>query len=377
MVKLEKKQTHAYWPRGPGLSISMADKLELVYLKYSAEKSEPEKACTVINFIFAHGTGMNKSLWKSHIEELYRKNDGNEDWTIGSVISVDAAGHGDSGLLNKGKIAWGNDWRDGAKDLIEVVKHEINTTGEFLPSAYTRNILVGHSMGGFQATYAAFLEPALFDACVAIEPVIFVDEGAGPFFIDRMKKIGKILREQFSSREDADRFFKKQSFYKVMDPRVLADFVDDEVYFENGVYKTKATNDSQLATYLSGLYSIQFGQNILSLLEVPYLFITGTQAGWNLPNSDEHVETSVPEHLLERAKLEGDHLVHGLNVTGTVDEIYRFAERRAEFVKLHRDDFPEIKYKNDHGSKVKSMFEHMWSGNVARAFRWDRPAPKL
>ncbi|KAM9919382.1 hypothetical protein OXX59_007977 [Metschnikowia pulcherrima] len=192
-----------------------------------------------------------------------------------------------------------------------------------------------------------------------------------------MKKIGKILREQFSSREDANRFFKKQSFYKVMDPRVLADFVDDEVYFDNGVYKTKATNDSQLATYLSGLYSIQFGQKILSLLEVPYLFITGTQAGWNSPNSDEHVETSVPEHLLERAKLEGDHLVHGSNVTGTVDEIYRFAERRAEFVKSHRDDSPEIKYKNDHGSKIKSMFEHMWSGNVARAFGWDRPAPKL
>lgn len=376
MVRFEKKRTEAYWPRGPGSSVSTTDKLEIVYLKASADKPAP-KECTLVNFIFAHGTGMNKSVWKSHITDLYRRSESSNDWKVGSIISVDAAGHGDSGLLNKGKISWGSDWRDGAKDLITVVKHEISTTGDFLPSAYTRNIIVGHSMGGFHATFASFLEPALFDACIAIEPVIFIDEGAAPFFLARMKKIKKILKEEFSSKEEADAFFYKDSFYKVMDPKVITDFSDDEIYFEDGKYKTKATIEAQLSAYLSAVYSIQFGQNILSLLEIPYLYITGDQAGWNSPNSDEHVQTCVPDHLLETVKIQGDHLVHALNVSRTVDEIYGFAARRVKFIEENRARCPEVEFTKNPGSKVRSMFQHMWKGDVGRAFRWDRPEPKL
>ncbi|OBA22330.1 alpha/beta-hydrolase [Metschnikowia bicuspidata var. bicuspidata NRRL YB-4993] len=369
MVHLEKKQTQAYWPRGPGSYVSMTDKLDIVYLKYTSADPVPQ-GCTTVNFIFAHGTGMNKSLWKRHIEELYGKNKSCTGWKVGCVLSVDAVGHGDSALINKEKISWANDWRDGAKDLIE-------TTGDFLPSAYTRNIVVGHSMGGFHATYASFLEPTLFDACVAIEPVIFIDQGANPLAVARMKKIGLVLRDQFASRADADAFFQKGSFYRVMDPRVLADFTSDELHWENGQLRTKATKDAQLAAYLSAVYSVRFGQNILLLLEVPYLLITGEQAAWNSPKSDRHIEKSVSSHLLETVKLRGDHLVHALNVGDTVDAIYSFAGRRAEFVASHRNEFPEVKLENSAGARVKAMFKHMWKGDMDKAFRWDRPEAKL
>ncbi|GEQ71102.1 hypothetical protein JCM33374_g4783 [Metschnikowia sp. JCM 33374] len=377
MVRFDKKQTSAYWPRGPGSSLSMRDSLEIVYLKYFPEKTASE-GCTTVNFIFAHGTGMNKSVWKSHIEEIYRKSRGATDWKVGCILSVDAVGHGDSGILNKGKISWGNDWRDGAKDLITVIKHEINTTGDFLPSPYTRNILVGHSMGAFHTTYASFLEPELFDACVAIEPVIYLDEGAGSYFFARMKKISQILKDEFSSREEVNTFFRRDSFYKVMNGKVLEDFVDDEIYFQDGTYKTKSTKHVQLATYLSALYSLKFGQDILGLLEVPYLFITGTRADWNSPKSENHIKTSVPSHLLERAQIDGDHLVHASNVKDTVDAIYGFADRRARFIRNHRSDFPDVRFKNeDAGLKVKYMSQYLWKGDVDSAFMWDRPKSKL
>lgn len=374
---VEVKNTDGVYPRGVGSTILPTDTLKVAYRRYKTNKPVPE-GITKINFIFAHGTGMNKSVWSYHIEQLYKLNEASSTWRVDSVVSVDDAGHGDSSLLNEGKIGWSCDWRDGGKDLINVVKHEMKQTGDFVPSSTTRNVLVGHSMGGYMVAYAGFLEPALFDLVVSIEPVLYYNEMYTEFFVTRMKKLSKMLRDEFPSENAARSFFEK-SFYKVMDKRVLDDFVSDELYSEGGKVKTKAKVPAQLATYMSALYCVYPGQQALKSMEIPFLHVVGTQAMWNPPDAVEYIRSAVPEQFIETAELEGDHLVHGDKVDETVELIKEFVDKRAKFIKDHKEYFPEVKHKNDRDAILKDKWAHMLDGDIERAcfFATPRPKPKL
>lgn len=371
----EVKSTDGVFPRGIGSTILPTDKLRIAYRRYKTKTPVPD-GVTKINFIFAHGTGMNKSVWKYHIDQLYRLSQGSKEWQVDSVVSVDAAGHGDSALLNEGKIGWSCDWRDGGKDLVNVVKHEIEQTGDFVPSATVRNVLVGHSMGGYMVAYAGFLEPSLFDSVVSIEPVLFYDEMFTEFFVHRMKKLGKMLKDEFPSEDAAKQFYDK-SFYNVLDKRVLADFVGDELYTENGKVKTKSKVPAQLATYMSALYCVYPGQQALKNMEIPFLHVVGTEAMWNPPDAVEYIRSAVPPQFIEAAELEGDHLVHGTKVDETVQLIRGFVDRRVAFVRDHHGKFPEVKHKNDRNAIFEDQWKHMLEGDIENAVYFATPRPKL
>lgn len=372
---VELKSTEGVFPRGVGCTILPTDKLKIAYRRYKTKTAVPE-GITKVNFIFAHGSGMNKSVWKYHIDQLFKLSEKSSEWRIDSVVAVDAAGHGDSGVINRGKIGWTYDWRDGAKDLIEVVKHEIAETGDFLPSSTSRNVLVGHSLGGFMVSYAGFLEPTLFDSLIAIEPVLYYDSEYTEFFLSRTKKLVQRLKDEFPSEKAAREFFAK-SFYNVMDKRVLDDFVTDELFSEDGKVKTKASVPAQMATYLSAVYSVYPGQKAIKNIEIPFLHVVGTQAMWNPPDAVEYIRSAVPEYLLETAELDGDHLCHGDKVDDTVDLIKGFVDRRVKFVKEHKDSYPEVKYNNDREAIFKDKYAQMVDGNIEAACFYALPRPKL
>lgn len=371
--RMEQKTCDAAFPRGKGGSVLPTDRFKLVYNKYS--NTEPiAKDTTRVNFIFAHGTGMNKAVWHAHIEELYQRSKSSTNWKVGTVVSVDAATHGDSGYANRDKIAWGFDWRDGARDLVAVVRNEMDTCGVLVPSAYERNILVGHSLGGYIAAHAAYREPALFDLCIAVEPVIYYQKYYDEFFLRRIRKLGRILKDTFSTRAEAEKYF-ADSFYNVMEPRVLDAFVQEEIYEDNGQYKTKASAVAQMATYMYATVSIMPGQEVLKLMEVPFLHAVGDEAMWNSPDTIDFVRDSIPPHLYEFKSLKGDHLVHGSNVKDTVEMIWDFANRRAKFIADNRRDFPEVRYNYDRKLLLEEMTKVLYSGDVEESARYGVPKP--
>lgn len=375
MFTTELKQTRAAWPRGFGSSIEPSDELQIVYKKYSATSS-PSKGQIVVNLIFAHGTGMNKSVWAEHIKQLYGRSK-TTDWHLKCVLAVDCVSHGDSALLNKDKLGWGFDWRDGGKDLAQLVKNEASTTGDFTPSPTTLNILVGHSFGGFQCTYAAYVEPSLFSGCIAIEPVLFVDGQFKELFFKRMQKVRKTIVDSFDLMEDAVRYFQKMSFYKTLEPSVLKDYVGDELYEDNGRIKTKASLEAQMATYNSAFFSLDFDQDVLKYLRIPYLHVIGTDAAWNLPQTVDFVHESVHPILLESKEIEGTHLMFGENVKDTVDTIQEFCEKRATFTKKHYHESPWLKYGGNRKEILKQMFPLILEGEYNQTFWYGRPNPKI
>lgn len=376
MAKVEKKIVTAAWPRGAGSALNAGDRLKVVYLKFTPQELVPE-GVTAVNFIFAHGTGMNKSLWKPHIQAILDRSRNSSTWKVGAIVAIDAVNHGDSGLLNRGKLSYAFDWRDGAKDIIEVVRNEISTTGDFAPSAYSRNILVGHSFGGFQVAHAAVLEPTLFDSCVSIEPVIYIEDGMAEMFRAIMKKVARMLKDDFASKQEAVDYFTKNSFYKVMDPKVLECYYSDELVFEEGKYKTKATKMAQLSTYFTATYSVPLGMKVLGLMEIPMLHVIGENAVWNHPLTADWVKGQIPLHLLEQATMSGEHLCHATHWQECVDIITGYADRRVQSIEENRAEFPEVKFKESPEKLVGSMFELVAEGDNDLAFCYGKPKSKL
>jgi len=80
--------------------------------------------------------------------------------------------HGQSAAVNKNKLGYVYGWNDGSRDVIDIVKNQ--ESKDFF-SQNAINILVGHSLGRFQVLYTCFLEPELFDSCITLNPVCYMD----------------------------------------------------------------------------------------------------------------------------------------------------------------------------------------------------------
>ncbi|KAF3991300.1 hypothetical protein FT663_02801 [Candidozyma haemuli var. vulneris] len=378
MYSVEKKVAPGVFPRAPGSTTLSSDKVQLVYNKFTP-KNPAGKDATKINLIFAHGSGMNKGTWNYHIQKLYEANQNNSSWKLNNVIAVDNFSHGDSAELNREKIGWTFDWCDNGKDLVEVVKHEIRTTGDFEPSGYTRNILIGHSLGGYAVLWAGFLEPQLFDSIISVEPVVQYTQALNEWFFKRMIKAGKFIENEYPSVEAAHEHLKKKSFYNVMEKNVLDAFVDDElVVNKDGTVRVKAQRLHQVATYCGVSYSAERGMGILNQLEIPFYHITGADAVWTPRESVDWIREEVPEHLLETADMpKGGHLVHGEQPLESVKLWLEFIDKRAAFVQEHRKNLPEVKYNGDRKKIFNEQWKYLEAVDVEGLYYFGHVRPKL
>ncbi|EGW34388.1 uncharacterized protein SPAPADRAFT_59815, partial [Spathaspora passalidarum NRRL Y-27907] len=335
----EKKISSAHQFRAPGSTVLPEDAkdLKLVYFKYKTKI--PVAGKLKFNLIFCHGTGFNKSVWTYYVNKLYSLcQTGSTSWAIDSVISIDQIGHGDSSLENEGKLGPIVRWDEGGKDVIEVIKHEIATTGDFTNDVNSRNVVIGHSMGGFNALYASFYEPTLIDACVPIEPVIYGEAGGLDKFKKIFGKIAKIMIDKFEDMQEVEFFFKEFSFYKNFHPQVLQDFMEDEIVAEvdpvtkEKKYRLKCKINNQMSAYLGAFMSIAIGMHILSLIRVPIFHVIGKKAVWNPPNSIPWIRSTInPEFLGESFDIpQGEHLVNGERPDEVISIIAKVLETRAE-----------------------------------------------
>lgn len=359
----------AVFPRAPGSTTLPTDRLKVVYDKYKTTKTYPP-GTTTINLVFMHGSGMNKLVWSFHAEELYRRSE-KSLWKLDAVISVDAVGHADAAMLNKEKLGWGFDWADGSKDLVRILHHEIDANGDFIPTSYNRNIVVGHLMGGFIAMYAGFLEPLLFDSIITVEPVIYFKPMFAEIFAHRVMKMDKLLKEEFGPRSAVEHFYRKGSFYKFLDDRVLTPFMNDDVYEDNGVWRAKTPKQVEFSGYLSAGLSVPLGMQVLRLLRIPFLHVVGLAANWLPPRAVGFIRENVPKHLLHIADVEGgDHLLHCTMPDQTVDIFADFIGKRARFVEENRHKCPEVKFGNDRGAILGERWPLVTVGKTTEAFEY-------
>lgn len=246
--------------------------LKVCYRKYTSTSSNEDNLPS-FNLVFLHGTGMNKGIWHSVIDQLYNeaKSSGIH---INTCLTIDAVNHGESAEANKEYLGDGFDWRDGSYDVLKVVENEADT---FLDSS-SKNIIVGHSMGGMMSLYLSYLQPQLFDSCIVINPVCFTN-GEVEIIRDVLVPKGYMDTEfdvpKGESWENVVfKYMRTGSFFRRFEETVLKNMIDDEV--PKNTYGKKldkialrTSRDYALATYMGSQEALPPMGAVLPYIRIP------------------------------------------------------------------------------------------------------------
>lgn len=370
--KVEKKICDAYFPRFTGSTVLEDDHLKVVYNKFTRVGAAPEGKIR-INLVFSHGTGMNKELWNYHIKKLYQISSNNPaDWYLGSVIAFDCVSHGDSALINKEKLGWTYGWADGAKDLIKIVRHESLTENDMLNNHVSKNIIIGHSLGGHHVIMAGFWEPQLFDTIIPIEAVYYYNGAMAAKFAKRFVKIGGLIMDEFDSLDDFRGYYGVMSFYNTLHPEVKKDLIENEYYTvydpatNTTKYRSKASKLSQLTTYISSAFAIQKSHTIVPFIKTKICFVVGEKANWNPAESIPYfIENADPNSLLEHHIVKGgSHLVNGDKPDEMVDIFTGVINKRARSTLEENPFHPEIYYQGDRKKILEDRANLVFNGKI-------------
>lgn len=350
----------AAFPRYPGSVIIPQPsndpddyRLNICYRRYKTKSHVSEQP--KINIVFLHGNGMNKGIWHYHIDKLYNHFNSHEKskYRLNTVLAIDAVTHGQSAAVNKNKLGHVYGWKDGPRDVIDIVKNQ--ESKDFF-SQNAINILVGHSLGGFQALYTCFLEPELFDSCVTLNPVCYMDNETAElhlFALNMWHESGKIkshfdIPEGSNWKEVVEHHYKKESFFKRFDSTVMANMLEDEFTDElkknpDAKYKTIDLNTPSTQEYMC-YYNAQLfipqGMEVFHQITTPVYHIVGDNdtAGQRAVESTRNVLQSVIKPIdIENST----HIVLGENPDLVVNELVKAIDDNIE---IHRKN-GDIRYK--------------------------------
>jgi pimeloyl-ACP methyl ester carboxylesterase len=198
--------------------------------------------------VFVHGWATHRGYWEAQVEDLAR------DYR---VVTIDLAGHGDSGKER-------TDWSIEAfgKDVVAVV-NDVN-----LRSA----ILIGHSMGGFVVIEAARMLPGRVVGVIGIDTLHDVEMR---FPKEQYDELLNGLGRDFAG---ACRSFVQSMFIEASDPELVKEVTDDmcstppEVAI--GALRAASTYDAAAG---------------LDAAKVPLRCVNGTHFPTNVETNRKHV----------------------------------------------------------------------------------------
>lgn len=357
--------------------------LKVCYRKYTGIKNGEHAKLAFVNLVFLHGNGMNKGIWHYHITKLYEKfNLGRSRPVIDTVIAVDSVNHGHSAEINKGKLGNVYNWNDGAKDVIKLLKED---EYECFERPNTMNIIIGHSMGGNQATRVSYIEPNLIDSTILINPVFVL----GPEYVESLKIALEIAMKKGIMvntltiprgqdwRKYTFEFYRTRSFWKKFNEKVLNYMFEDDISdnlknsapdkVDKVAFNTSAFQ--QLAAYLNSYKSTCYSLPTFPVIEVPIYYINSS--------SDYEDEDNL---VFLRGKLKnvkpinldvGTHLVHAEEPDLILDTILNIIEERVRFFNSNGDKrYLEQKLLKEDGENYKSKVWHSYlMTNFSKAFK--------
>lgn len=352
--------------------------LKVCYRKYNSTKSGKDVTLPFVNLVFLHGNGMNKGIWHYHISKLYEKfNSGRSLPVINTVIAVDSVNHGQSAEINKEKLGNVYNWNDGAKDVIKLLKEN---EYECFERPNTINIIIGHSMGGNQATMVSYLEPNLIDSTILINPVFVL----GPEYVESLKlalepsmKRGIMVNSLSIPRGENWRkiafgFYRTRSFWKKFNEKVLKNMFEDDISsdlknsslskVENVTFNTSAFQ--QLVAYFNSYKSTSHLLPTFPVIEVPIYYISSSL---DYEDEDNLVFLRGKLNNVKPIDLDvGTHLVHAENPDLILDTILNIIEERVSFFSSNGDKkYLEHKLLKECGENYKSK---MWQNYLRSNF---------
>ncbi|KAF5348070.1 hypothetical protein D9758_010022 [Tetrapyrgos nigripes] len=210
---------------------------------------------------FAHANGFPKETWEptllSFLSSSQTQSQVREIWTW------DAANHGDSALLNEGKLDALFTGRNAVRDFLTFLLYYIpdpshpiverlpthlprlpvKETARRLQQGFSNGIIgVGHSFGGTVCTVSAMCAPSLFQSLILIDPVICYPDIKFPQRRNVLV-LGALARQSvWKDRDTARQDFLRSPFFQAFDSKVL------DLYVERGLYDAQREGDDSAGT---------------------------------------------------------------------------------------------------------------------------------
>lgn len=305
--------------------------LSIVYRKY--QRKVPVTG-TPVNLVFLHGNGMSKGLWHHHINKIYEQNP-----NVNVVVAPDMVNHGESARENRAKLGWNFGWNDGVKDVALIAT---SYEKELFLQPGVVNIVVGHSMGGFQALALAYSQPTLFNAAILINPVAFMDQKRQELFSFgfNMWHSRGLIRSEFdipegkTPKEVVGDFYRKTGFFKRFKDDILANMLEDELD-DLMIGKSKIVKNTHMEheflTYFLGPETITRVQGVYNQINIPVYHVYSLM-DFNGEDARDHIRSQLQKPI--PIEVEGSHSFNGENPALVIDIVQRaITEQVADFEK--------------------------------------------
>ncbi|CAI4790694.1 BDN_1c_G0049530.mRNA.1.CDS.1 [Saccharomyces cerevisiae] len=320
--KKETKTCSASWPRAPQSTLCATDRLELTYDVYtSAERQRRSRTATRLNLVFLHGSGMSKVVWEYYLPRLVAA-DAEGNYAIDKVLLIDQVNHGDSAVRNRGKLGTNFNWIDGARDVLKIATCELGS----IDSHPALNVVIGHSMGGFQALACDVLQPNLFHLLILIEPVVITRKaiGAGrpglpPDSPQIPENLYNSLRlktcDHFANESEYVKYMRNGSFFTNAHSQILQNIIDFERIKasgddeDGGPVRTKMEQAQNLLCYMNMQTFAPFLISNVKFVRKRTIHIVGARSNWCPPQNQLFLQKTLQNYHLDVIP-GGSHLVN-------------------------------------------------------------------
>ncbi|KAL9546083.1 hypothetical protein MBANPS3_006830 [Mucor bainieri] len=208
-----------------------------------------------IAFLFNHATGFHKEMlhpvmkrFKDHLRSLKEYQD-----TDITFISWDGRYHGDSALLNEGRLDEAhNSTTFNAMDTKQLVDtFDLKTKYDFL-------IGVGHSLGGSTVLLAEHYFPGTFNGLCLIDPVVCATLNDTKSFLRFMLKVGAKRRDAWKDMQEFRDTTLSKEFFKAFHPEALDQYARFSVYkpADSQAVKLKCSGNSEQVLCRNSLFEV-------------------------------------------------------------------------------------------------------------------------
>ncbi|KAG8995007.1 hypothetical protein FRB94_009510 [Tulasnella sp. JGI-2019a] len=254
---LEKKKMHERGEKIAGVNeMAVQPQLFNVLDRYtlSDSLSQKESGRTGLTLFLAHANGFLRRIWEPTLRHLLSTQSDN-GYFIEEVWSFEAVNHGDSAVLNFGKLGEWFEWIDSSRDILNFIQYHLpDRAGQsdlptFLQPVTEAEALrrtrdgfmhrtivgMGHSLGGCTTARAVAESPALWSSLILVDPVIVPIQAAGwTASIDYLVNGAVARRNDWASREEALGQFLKTPFFQRWDREALDVYVNEGIIAQEG-----------------------------------------------------------------------------------------------------------------------------------------------
>ncbi|KAG8924637.1 hypothetical protein FRC01_011240 [Tulasnella sp. 417] len=337
---LLKKQALERGEEVPGLVAAddkKTPKLFNVLDRYTRASNPPLKG-KGITLVLAHANGFPRRIWEPFLVTLlktFAKEKKEEGPYIEEVWSFETVNHGDSALLNEGKLGDTFNWADNSRDILNFLLHFLpsNPQEVGLPTALDpisldessrrsrfgfpkrKLVGIGHSLGGCTMARAAIDFPSLFSSLVLVDPVIMPALDKDPSGGIEKLQLGAVARRtRWSSREEALESFRKTPFFQTWDPAILDTYITEGTVPDPivGGVKLKQSGFHEASVFAERRVPVDTWELLGALHEKVHLFwamsgrkpvVTGPeevtcQTVWRRPKNSSNVRIEKAGHLI-------------------------------------------------------------------------------